>query len=160
LFGGTDTNTPPFDSQGNFLGNNGVTHVEVADGVLAVSNASGAQAFTAAGGRNVFADLQALSTALNNNDEAGIQTSIGNLDASQQQIVTAQVDTGELADRLHSASDATGAAITQMQVALAPVQDADAATTISSLEAAQTAYQAAIQVNKQILSLSLAQTGG
>ena len=160
LFGGTQTNTPPFDSQGNFLGNNGVTHVDVADGVLAVSNASGAQAFTAAGGRDVFADLQALSTALNNSDEAGIETSIGNLDASQQQVVSAQVDTGASADRLHSASDATGAAITQMQVALAPVQDADAATTISNLEAAQTAYQAAIQVNKQILSLSLAQTGG
>jgi len=53
-----------------------------------------------------------------------------------------------------------GAALTQMQVARAPVADADAATTLSNLEAAQTAYQAALQVNKQILSLSLAQAGG
>ena len=46
-----------------------------------------------------------------------------------------------------------------MQVALAPVQDADAATTLSNLASTQDAYQTAIQVNKQILSLSLAQNG-
>ncbi|MGA7122845.1 MAG: flagellar hook-associated protein FlgL [Polyangiaceae bacterium] len=159
LFGGTKTDTPPFDSQGNFLGNDGTTHVEVATGVLAASNASGAQAFTAAGGRDVFADIQALSTALSNNDPAGIQTAIGNLNASQQQVIAAQVDTNERADRLHSATTAMGTALTQMQVALAPVQDADAATTLSNLASTQDAYQTAIQVNKQILSLSLAQNG-
>ncbi|HXN31899.1 MAG TPA: flagellar hook-associated protein FlgL [Polyangiaceae bacterium] len=160
LFGGTNSGTPPFDSLGNFAGNDGVTHVEVADGVLAVSNASGAQAFTAAGGRDVFADLQALSSALTSNDPVAIQGSISNLNASQTQLVAAQTDTSERADRLHSASSAMTSAITQMQVALAPVADADAATTISNLEAAQTTYQAALQVNKQILSLSLAQPGG
>jgi flagellar hook-associated protein 3 FlgL len=160
LFGGTKTNTPPFDSSATFQGNSGVTHVEVADGVLAVSNANGAQAFGASGGRDVFADLQTLSSALTANDPAAIQASIGNLDASHAQLVAAQVDTGERADRLHSASTAMGAALTQMQVARAPVADADAATTISNLQAAQTAYQAALQINKQILSLSLAQSGG
>jgi flagellar hook-associated protein 3 FlgL len=160
LFGGTKTNTPPFDSQGNFQGNSDATHVEVATGVLAVSNASGSQAFTAAGGRNVFADLQSLSTALSNNDVTGIEASISNLASSQQQVIAAQVSTSELADRLHSASDATSSVITQMQVALAPIQDADAATTLSNLQSAQTSYQAAIQVNKQILSLSLAQASG
>src|SRR5262249_21020079 len=57
LFGGTRTNAPPFDANGNFSGNGGLTHLEIADGVLAVSNASGANAFTAAGGRDVFGDL-------------------------------------------------------------------------------------------------------
>lgn len=160
LFGGTKSDSPPVDPSGNFVGNSGVSHVEVADGVLAASNADGAQAFSPAGGRDIFADLQALSTALTSNDTAGIQASIANIDASHAQIVAAQTDTGERAARLHSASDAMSAAVTQMQVARAPVADADAATTISNLEAAQTAYQAALQVNKQILSLSLAQAGG
>src|SRR5579864_1367403 len=40
LFGGTKSSSPPFDASGNYLGNAGVTHVEIADGVLAVSNAS------------------------------------------------------------------------------------------------------------------------
>ena len=160
LFGGTKSNTPPFDASGNYLGNTGVTHVEVADGVLAVSNANGSQAFTAAGGRDVFADLQSLSTALSTNNAAGIQASIANLDASHAQVIAAQVNTGELADRLHSASTAMTTALTQMQTSLATVQDADEATTVSDMEATQTAYQAALQVNKQILSLALAQVTG
>jgi flagellar hook-associated protein 3 FlgL len=160
LFGGTKSNTPPFDSSGNYLGNTGVTHVEVADGVLAVSNANGSQAFTAAGGRDVFADLQALSTALSTNNAAGIQTSIANLDASHAQLLAAQVNTGELADRLHSASTAMTTALTQMQTSLASVQDADEATTVSDMQATQTSYEAALQVNKQILSLALAQVTG
>ena len=159
LFGGTATTTPPFDAAGNFSGNTGVTHVEIADGVLAVSNASGAQAFTAAGGRDVFADLQTLSTALSSNDPTTIQASIANLDASHGQVVAAEVDTGEHSDRLTSASDAMATALTQMQTSRASVADADIATTISNLQATQTAYQAALQVNKQILSLATSQFG-
>ena len=160
LFGGTNTATPPFDSTATYQGNGGVTHVEVADGVLAASNANGQQAFTAlAGGRDVFADLQALSTALTNNDPVAIQGSIANLDASHAQLVASQVDTGERAARLHSASDALNAALTQMQTARGSVADADMATTVSNLQATQTSFQAALDVNKQILSLALAQPG-
>jgi flagellar hook-associated protein 3 FlgL len=160
LFSGTKSTTAPFDSAGNYQGNAGVTHVEIADGVLAVSNASGSQAFTSAGGRDVFADVQALSTALSANDVPGIQASIANLDGSHAQLVAAQVDAGERADRLHSASTAMTSALTQMQVSRASVRDADMATTISNLQATQTAYQAALQVNKQILSLALSRVTG
>jgi flagellin-like hook-associated protein FlgL len=47
-----------------------------------------------------------------------------------------------------------------MQVSRASVQDADVATTASNMQAAQTAYEAALQVNKQILSLALANVTG
>jgi flagellar hook-associated protein 3 FlgL len=155
LFGGTKTDTPPFDSSGNFAGNDGVTHVEVADGVLAVSNANGAAAFTSVGGQSILGDLQALSTALTNNDVAGIQTSVANLSAAQTQLISARVDAGESSARLTSASTAMTNAVTQMQVSLSSVQDADAATTFSNLTATQNAYQQALQVNKQVLSVAL-----
>jgi flagellar hook-associated protein 3 FlgL len=155
LFGGTKNNAPPFDASGNFTGNDGVTHVEVADGVLATSNANGAAAFTAEGGRNVFADLQSLSTALSGNDLTGIQGAVKNLAADQTQLISARVDAGERAGRLTSASATMTSALTQMQVSLSSVQDADAATTFSNLQAAQNAYQQALQVNKQVLSVAL-----
>jgi len=158
LFGGTRTNAPPFDATGNFVGNDDVTHVEIADGVLAVSNASGAAAFTAAGGQNVLADLQTLSTALTNNDLPGIQTSIGNISASGTQLIAARLDAGERAGRLTSASDAMTNALTQMQISLGSVENADPATTFSNLQATQLAYQQAVQVNKQVLGVAL-QTG-
>jgi flagellar hook-associated protein 3 FlgL len=160
LFGGTKTAAPPFDSSGNYSGDGGVTHVEVADNVLAVSNANGQQAFSAPGGRNVFADLQSLSTALSANDPAAIQATIASLDASHAQVVAAEVTTGEQSARLHSAGDVMSAALTQIQTGRAAVADADMASTVSNLQQAQTAYQAALQVNKQILSLASAQSGG
>ncbi len=160
LFGGTKTTSPPFDSAGNYQGNSGVTHVEIADGVLAVSNANGVDAFNAPGGRNVFADLQALSSALKANDVPAIQASISGIVASHDQIVAAEVDTGERADRLHSAGDVMNAALTQLQVSRASVADADMASTLSNLQATQTSYQAALQVNKQILSLAMSQATG
>jgi flagellar hook-associated protein 3 FlgL len=159
LFGGTNTNTPPVDSNGNYQGNADVTQVQIADGVLAVSNADGASAFsTLNGGRDVFADLQSLATALSSNDTAGIQASIGNLQTSNAQLVSARIATGLSAGRLTSASTVMSSALTQMQVEQANMQDADAPTTLSNLEAAQTAYEAALQVNRQILTVSLPDT--
>ena len=155
LFGGTKNNTPPFDSSGNFSGNDSVTHVEVADGVLAVSNASGASAFTSAGGTDVFAALQGLATALTTNDTAGIQASVQTLSSAQTQLISARVGAGESAARLTSAGDAMTTALTQMQISLGNVQDADSATTFSNLTASQNAYQQALQVNKQVLSMAL-----
>jgi flagellar hook-associated protein 3 FlgL len=155
LFGGTKNNTPPFDSSGNFSGNDTVTQVEVADGVLAVSNANGATAFTAEGGTNVFSALQGLATALTGNDLTGIQSSVQTLSSAQTQLISARVDAGESAARLTSAGDAMTSALTQMQISLGDVQDADSATTFSNLTASQNAYQQALQVNKQVLSMAL-----
>ena len=76
LFGGTRTDTPPFDAAGTFQGNDGAVYVPVSDGVSPRGNLSGARAFTAAGGRDVFADLAALSTALASGNLAGIRGSI------------------------------------------------------------------------------------
>jgi flagellar hook-associated protein 3 FlgL len=155
LFGGTKTATPPFDAAGAFHGNAGVTHVEIADGVLATSNASGANAFTAAGGRDVFGALGALASALAANDVTGIRSSIGDMDAGSKQIVAARVDVGTSAGRLHSAADVSANALTQLQAAQSAEGDADIPATLTNLQAAQTAYESALQVTKQVLSVSL-----
>jgi flagellar hook-associated protein 3 FlgL len=159
LFGGTASNAPPFDSSGAFQGNGGTTQVEIADGVLAVSNASGADAFTAAGGTDVFAVLQGLSTALSSNNVTGIQSSMTGIDAATSQLIGARLTTGLSAERLQSASTVMGNALTQVKVEVAGEADADAPSTLSNLQAAQTAFQAALQVNKQVLSISLSASG-
>jgi flagellar hook-associated protein 3 FlgL len=158
LFGGTKTDVPPVDGSGNFQGNAGVTQVQIADGVLAVSNADGASAFSAAGGRDVFADLQTLATALSSNDVPTIQSSMANLTSSATQLVSARVATGLSAARLTSASSVMTSALTQMQLQQSNEADADAASTLSNLQGAQMAYEASLQVNKQILSANLGGT--
>jgi flagellar hook-associated protein 3 FlgL len=160
LFGGTASGTPPFDATGAFQGNGGVTQVAIADGVLATSNASGADAFTASGGTDVFATVQALQTALTNDNVAGIQTAMSALDTANTQLIAARVNAGTDAGRLSSASTVMNTALAQMQTTLAGVADANAPTTLSSLQATQTAYEAAIEVNKQVLSTAAAGFNG
>jgi flagellar hook-associated protein 3 FlgL len=153
IFGGTKTATPPFDAAGTFNGNSTTTQMEVADGVLSPTNVSGANAFTAAGGRDVVGDLKALATALSSNNIAAIQGSMGNLDADSSQIVDARVNASAAAERLQSSSDVISSALTVEQTQRANVADADVPTVYSELSAVQTSYEGALSVNRQLLTM-------
>ena len=128
--------------------------VEVADGVTARSNASGAQAFTVAGGRDILADLQAFATALSTNNLAGIQTAITTMEAGHRQIVTAQVTTGIAAERLHSAVDVTNAGILSVTRARANETEADVTNAYTALSSTQAGYERSIAVTREILQVS------
>jgi len=153
IFGGTNTGTPPFDSSGNFSGNTGSTQLEVANGVMTQTNASGADAFTAAGGRNVIDDLQTLATALSNNDVATIQSSLPNLDADSAQVVAARVNADNLASTLQSSNQIISSALVTIQTTVGNEANANVPTVYSELSQAQTSYQSALSVNQQILSM-------
>jgi flagellar hook-associated protein 3 FlgL len=160
IFGGTATGKPPIDATGSFVGNDTATHVEIADGVLATTNASGAKAFTAAGGQDVLATLQSLSDGLAANDLAAIQGSLDPLIAAHQQVTAARVDAGVSSDRLTSAASVATAAVSTLRQTRSSEANADPAQTYTSLTAAQTAYEQAIAVTRQILSLSSLQRAG
>jgi flagellar hook-associated protein 3 FlgL len=153
IFGGTKTGSPPFDASGNYSGNGDSTTLEIASGVTVTTNASGASAFTAAGGSNVIADLQALATALSGNDVATIQSSVGQINSDNSQVVAARVNAGVSAQQLQSATQVIGNAVIADQTSLASTQDADVATVYSQLSAVQTSYQAALSVTRQVLSM-------
>ena len=151
LFGGTANQAAPFDNNGNFLGNDNPYAVEVAPGVSTIVSASGATAFTAAGGTDLFASLQSLSDALNADDASAIQGCVGSLDTAMRQIVAARVDAGIKAGRL----DAADAAHEQTQVSLNQTQhglvDVDLPTAYSDLARSQQGLQAAYTVSRQLL---------
>ncbi len=154
LFGGTKTSTPPFDAAGNFLGNNGVTQVEVADGVLVNSNASGADAFTSAGGgSNVIQDMQTLVTALSTNNVAGITASIGQMDADHAQVNSVMVQAGSASASLQTSAQLIGTLTTATETARSNLDNAGTPQVYSELQATQTAYQASLAVTQQVLSL-------
>lgn len=155
IFGGTKSSTIPFnESTGAFNGNDQQINVPVMDGVNLPANASGAQAFTAAGGRDIFADMQSLADALNNNDDAGIQTALTNIKSGHDQVVKAQVQAGYSARRFSDASDVLSN--TKAVVAQAESNDVngDQATQITNMQMAQVAYQRSIAVTKAILSIN------
>ena len=152
VFGGTATQTPPFSATGVFLANDNPIELEVADGMRVRANSSGAQAFTIAGGRDVFADLDAFATALAANDVVGVQTAIGNIDDGNAQVTKTRADAGVTVDRMRTASTVTSSAEVALRELRAGEEESDAIQAFADLAKAQAAYERALEVTKRMLS--------
>lgn len=154
VFGGAKTNAPPFDASGNFVGNDTTMRLPVADGVAPRMNVSGAKAFTAAGGADVFASLAALATSLSTNDLAGIRSSIDTVQSGYDQIVGVQVDAGLAMEHLRSSADVLDAAsLAVSQSRSRDVGADDLAGLATELAAASSSYSQSLAVTKKLLSL-------
>ena len=152
LFGGTSTATAAMDAAGNFLGNAADRTAEIAPGVSAITSVSGALAFSASGGRNVAADLDALRTALISNNPAAIAATVSTLDASRRQILAARTDAGLKSNRLDTADDAHQQTQLSLSAQRHAVSDADPTAAYSNLIALQGAVEQAISVARTSLS--------
>lgn len=157
IFGGTKSDTIPFDANGAFMGNDQQINVPVMDGVQLPGNVSGAKAFTAAGGRDIFADLQELADALEANDQERISNTLKSLTEGHDQLVRTQVEAGYGARRFADAVDVL--ANTKAVVAERESQDinGDIASQITDLQMAQSAYERSLAVTKQLLSIQTPQ---
>ncbi|HEY3495646.1 MAG TPA: flagellar hook-associated protein FlgL [Polyangiaceae bacterium] len=153
LFGGTQVNTTPFAAGGVFSGDDNARVADLGTGSPMAVSVSGERAFTAAGGRNVFADLDALETALSTNDQAGVGGTLSNLETSRKQIMSAQSDAGFKLERITT----TEAVMDRVTVTLAQhdeeVGGADPYAAYSDLVSLGQALEQAVAVSKRILDL-------
>ncbi len=155
LFGGTRTDTPPFDTAtGAFVGNDQIIRVPVMDGVAPAGNISGAAAFTAAGGRDIFADLDNLAQALYSDDADRIRDALEPLEAGHRQIVRAQVDAGFGAERFKTALDIIATTRTSVAEQLQKEILGDPVEQITEFTLARSAYERSIAITKQLLQIS------
>ncbi|MFO0738541.1 MAG: hypothetical protein U0270_21780 [Labilithrix sp.] len=157
IFGGTKTDTIPFDTNGVFQGNDQQINVPVMDGVQLPGNVSGAKAFTAAGGRDLFADLDELASALDANDQPRIANTLKNLGLGHDQLVRSQVEAGYGARRFSDAIDVLSN--TKAVVAERESNDVngDLSAQITDMQMAKNAYERSMAVTKQILSIQTPQ---
>lgn len=153
LFGGSRTQLDPFDANGVFLGDDDKRMVELSDSITLRANASGADAFTAAGGLDAFASLTAFATALRTNNLAGIQQGATDGDALQKQITRARIDAGSRASELHAAADVMDETTLALQKTRAQVSDADVADAYTKLTAARNDYERALEIARTLMQL-------
>jgi flagellar hook-associated protein 3 FlgL len=151
LFGGTKTQGAPFSTAGAFGGDDLDRTAEVAQGVVMTVSTSGAKAFTAAGGRDIFTDIDNLATAINADDKTNILASVNLMETGGRQILAARADAGIKMARL----DAADATHEQTSVTLANQQhtliEADPAQAYSTLAQMQQQLEAAVTVSKNLL---------
>lgn len=154
LFAGSATETKPFSTTGAFNGNDDAHVVDIGNSTPSAVNASGAKAFTSAGGRDVFGDLDALYNALSSNDEAGIANSLDGLDRSRSQITNSQATIGITLNKLDASDSVQSALDLQNSKTMADVGAADPAKAYSTLMQLNNALQQSVSVSKTILDLS------
>jgi len=152
LFAGSRTDAPPFDAAGSFAGDDVSLMIASDDGVQLRSNASGASAFTAAGGRDVFADIVALEARLASNDPDGVAALLDQLDGGHAQIVRERARVGLTQDRMQVSSAMAADARGWVQQARAEDAEVDAVTAYTQLAQAQSAYERTLEVSRRLLS--------
>jgi flagellar hook-associated protein 3 FlgL len=151
LFSGSKTDTAPFDATGTFVADDADRRVEIGPNLVATVSTSGSQAFTAAGGTDIFATLSSLQTALTNNDVAGVQASVNSLDTGSRQLIAARVDAGLKVARLDTSDTAHQDTQTALASQLQNLVGTDPTTAYSRFVQAGQAVDQAISVAKRML---------
>ncbi len=160
LFGGTRTDSSPFDSSGNFMGNDGGQQVKIDGGPPATVTVSGANAFANVNGRNVIQDMKDLASALSSGDSNAVRATLGNLQSSHGQIVQERANAGLILDRLtltDSFLEQTNVDLTARSSALT---DADTTTALSNLSQLQATIQQAVAVDQKLLQMTTVTLSG
>ncbi|HTQ03411.1 MAG TPA: flagellar hook-associated protein FlgL [Polyangiaceae bacterium] len=153
LFGGSQTQTQPFDANGNFSGDDDAHMVDLGTGTPTAVNVSGARAFTTAGGLDVFDQLDQLQNALNANDQTAISGTFAGLEAARQQVVGVQTDAGLRIDQMQTTEDVLTQAKTVLASRQHDVAGADQYQAYSDLVTLGQSLEQAVGVAKQVLNV-------
>ena len=161
LFGGTQTDTPPFaatrDTAGkitavSYTGTASAAQFRIAEGTAISPQTDGAT-------NQKFADflnnLVSLRDSLTTQSSPAIQAAQTGLRNSETDIVSTISDIGATQARIESSKAINESRFADLQQQTASETDVDLAQTIVKLTKAQTAYQAALQSGAQMLQHSL-----
>jgi flagellar hook-associated protein 3 FlgL len=154
LFGGNQTTSAPFSAAGVFSGDDLTQSVDIGNSSPTVVSQSGAKAFTLAGGRDLFADLDSLYAALNANDQSAVAAQLDNIDAGQKQLLAVRADAGLTLNRLDASAAILDSFDTLNQKRSQDIGAADPIEAYSSLTQLGQALQRSVAVAQQILGTS------
>ncbi len=105
--------------------------------------------------QNVFESISSLQQALLNNDSAGINSALANVQTSDTFLNQQLAFYGTVQDRVTNSLNFSQNYQTQLQTQLSGIQDADETESITDLTQAQTQLQAALESRAQIPNKSL-----
>ncbi|KAA1417721.1 flagellar hook-associated protein 3 [Nocardioides humilatus] len=154
VFGGITAGSRAYDDTGTYIGVPGDVTRRVADGVTVQVDVDGRDVF-GDGAASVFAELDDLATALRAGDGVTIRSSINDLAARLDTVVSARTAAGTRYARIETA-DATSVSMRQSLAAtLSTLENTDLAQAAVDLQLQEVAYQAALAATSRVLQPSL-----
>ena len=157
IFGGFKDNTPPFDGNGNFVGDGNVRSVEVAPGLYQEASLN-ANAIVkgSSGGVDLLQTMTELSVALRSNDGLGIRMALDGLNASIAQLAAGRTQAGMAQDAFQNAVSTAQTAAADETIKIGKLLDADIIDASTRLASAQYALNATLSAAAKTLTMSLA----
>ena len=159
LFSGFKTTTPPFDPADvtfTYNGDTGSVRTAVDESRKMVVNFTGDVVFKGAGGGvDIFSELDALKTALENDDVAAISSAIATLDAARDQVVEARAETGVRLSELDVKSEDMKNFKNNVLNRISGVEDVDIAEAVMEMTQMQNAYEVTLNASAKFMQTSL-----
>jgi flagellar hook-associated protein 3 FlgL len=153
VLAGTETGAAPFGNDGVYVGNAVELELETREGQTSSVTVSG-DVLTANQGVDIFAALDQLKTALEGNDQNGVQAVLTDLDTAIAQVAKARTEVGSKMSALDSARDAAE----EFGIELARIIDreigADPFAAASELAQFMTALDSSRAVASEIISIA------
>jgi flagellar hook-associated protein 3 FlgL len=154
VFGGITAGDAAFDDTGSFVGVDGEITRRVSDNAKVRVDVDGKAVF-GDGATSVFAELDALATALRAGDDAGVQSSIGALAARQETVSTVHAEVGAAYKRIEGAQGALEDKKLDLTTSLTDVENIDLPRTMIDINLQEVAYQTALSSAARVLQPSL-----
>lgn len=154
IFGGITAGGTAYDVTGTYVGTAGDVNRRVAGDVLVKVDVDGTAVF-GTGAASVFAELDALSTALRTGNAAGVTTALDQLAARYDTVVAARTEAGARLVRIETAVQSAEDAKNALEADLSILENADLAEATVSLQLAEVAYQASLAATSRVLQPSL-----
>ena len=154
VFAGSDTDNTPFDSSGNYSGDNNPFALKIGKDATIEVGSDGEDVFKSTG-NDLFQTMTDLVTALQGNDVSGIQDALTNLEDNSDHIGSKIADLGSKMRRMEMKENILSEIELSNTERMSTLEDADIAEAILVLKAKETAYQAALSASSSVLKLSL-----
>jgi flagellar hook-associated protein 3 FlgL len=157
IFSGYHEQSPAYDQNFNYLGDNKDIKIPIGESVQMKINLTGDAVFGPDGdpNNNLFQILTGLRDALQSNDINGVSSALERLNSFQPKIDSDLAEVGSGLNRMENSKNILSNLEQNQTQRLANIEDTDIVQATTDLTAKQTAYQAALYSDAQITQLSL-----
>lgn len=145
VFAGYRDNVAPYDASGTFRGDTTTKEVSAYPGMKTSASVSGDEVFgTSGSGNDLFSALDALATALENNDTAGVRSALPGLDDGEKRILATRSRIGSIMDGVETARSVADRYAYSAEVETARLTEVDEISAVADLLKAKSAMDAAL----------------
>jgi flagellar hook-associated protein 3 FlgL len=152
VFAGHQSDTPPFQTDGSYVGDLGLRETEIGSGYRVTMSHNGAELLVDS---DIIAGLRELETALNANDRSAVQASLTTLTdafANSQSLLS---ETGARLRQIDVALENLDALDSNFTATKADAEEVDIEEAALELASAQTALEAALAATAQALRINV-----